>query len=314
MAWLPRRFTLRNGFTRRFFEINTGENVPSAFACLVRWRFASVQKSNIQMQRLASLKLREFCTGNANPSPLISPKRLLGLTRRSFKIVLRFGEAILGNLLLGGECFGAIQLSLQPSPFHLFHHAFGGTGVVSGGGGVDLCNMGLVSAYCTPDHSDEGQNARKPDQPLIKFKLLLLVFLITAFSFASFILKLIEADVENGDSAFVVNYAPVLGLFLVGQFICYLILKKTSRIETRKHPSTGKAPKRWRTSNGWRQRFYRLRRKRKRDRLKVRLPKEEGWASSSFSRRHDERGCPGFAGFGKPGTTDLDLGVRPLTL
>jgi len=54
----------------------------------------------------------------------------------------------------------------------------------------------------------------------------LLVLIVAILSFAGIILKLIEASIKNGDSAFVVNYFVIIALRIVGQFTCYLILRK----------------------------------------------------------------------------------------
>jgi hypothetical protein len=103
---------------------------------------------------------------------------------------------------------------------------FGSRGILLSGIGIDARDVGLVGADCASKDSDSSENTSKTNQSSIKFKLLVFVFLITLLGFSGLILKIIEASVKNGDSPFVVDYVLIFGLLIVGQVICYLLLRK----------------------------------------------------------------------------------------
>jgi hypothetical protein len=148
-------------------------------------------------------------------------------------------ESLLGDIrscLSGVGCgFGRFRLfasrysqlvRVGAAFLHFFNHALGGIGILKSGIGVNLCNIRLVAAYSTADYSDKGEYSREQNHPLIKLYLGLFVILVAALGFTGLILKLIEATVKNGNSAFIVNYFAVCILLIVGQIICYLILRK----------------------------------------------------------------------------------------
>ena len=114
---------------------------------------------------------------------------------------------------------------------HFFNHSLSSSSVGLCSGSVDARDVRLVGAYCASDDSDGSQDASKPNQSVVKLKLLLFVLIVAVLRFSGFLLKLIEASIKNGDSAFVVNYAVIIMLLVIGQFTLLPRTQKDSRID-----------------------------------------------------------------------------------
>jgi hypothetical protein len=194
--------------TRNFIQSVHGVDIQ-------RWTPASICEGNRELQ----------WNGLGNVAGNVRVNRRYPSSRTGNQELLGIRGAILSRLGLisGGE---SELMSIVPAFPHFIDHSFSSGSVGLCSSSIDARDVSLVTAYCATDDADCGQNARKPDHSAVKLKLLFLVLVVAIFSFSGFFLKFIEASIKDGDSTFVMNYAVIVGLLVVGQFVCYLVLRK----------------------------------------------------------------------------------------
>jgi hypothetical protein len=151
---------------------------------------------------------------DGNPCSLVQMELIRGRLDRLLKIFLGRAKTILGDSLLRGDGVSVVQFSLGTSLLHLCDGLAG--------------NMSLPKADSATQYAAQRQNASEPYQASVQFNLLCFVISIVGLCFAGFLLKIIDASIKNGDSAFVMNYIVIAVLVIVGQFTCYLIFRKLS--------------------------------------------------------------------------------------